>query len=46
VGLVERATRPANERRLSRAELAGDGDDVARPEVGGKPRGHRFGLLG
>ena len=43
---AERAASATDERRLARPELAGDGDDVAGPQMNGDARGERFGLLG
>jgi hypothetical protein len=43
---AERAAGTADEGRLSRTELAGDGDDVARPEARRKTCGDLLGLCG
>jgi hypothetical protein len=45
-GDTERTRRPANERRLARPKLPGDGDDVARLEVADELCCERFGLRG
>jgi hypothetical protein len=42
---AERAAGAADEGRFPGAELAGDGDDVARLEPGGDAAGERLGLL-
>jgi hypothetical protein len=43
---AERVRRPADKRRLAGAELAGDGDHVARHELRRQRRGDALGLLG
>jgi hypothetical protein len=43
-GHAEGAAGAADERRLARAELAGDGDDVARAQLGRELRGELLGL--
>jgi hypothetical protein len=43
---AERAARAANEGRLAGAELAGDGDDIARSKPRGEFRARGLGFFG